>query len=81
MTKMNTKPKILSLPLLLKVGDVARILRLHPNTVRKLSNNGKLKSYRIGSRGDRRFKPEDINQFLNRRQEWLTRQPLMSLYD
>ena len=71
MTKMNTKPKILSLPLLLKVGDVARILRLHPNTVRKLSNNGKLKSYRIGSRGDRRFKPEDINQFLNRRQEWL----------
>jgi len=71
MTKMNPKTKNLSLPLLLKVGGVARILRLHPNTVRKLSNNGKLKSYRIGSRGDRRFKPEDINQFLNGRQEWL----------
>lgn len=40
--------------------DVARILNIHPNTVRRWANNGTLKSYRIGSRRDRRFRREDI---------------------
>ncbi len=44
--------------------QVARILNLHINTVRRWSNQGILKAYRIGPRGDRRFRREDIDSFL-----------------
>ena len=49
---------------LLTTSDVARLLNIHINTVRRWSNEGKLKAYRIGSRGDRRFQQGDINVFL-----------------
>ncbi len=45
---------------LLTVGQVARILHIHPNTVRRWSNRGILKAYRISDRGDRRFRKEDV---------------------
>ena len=45
---------------LMTVGQVARLLYIHPNTVRRWSNKGILKSYRISKRGDRRFKKEDV---------------------
>ena len=51
---------------MLTTSDVARILNVHINTVRRWSNQGILKSYRIGSRGDRRFKKEDIDNFFSR---------------
>lgn len=44
--------------------QVARILNLHINTVRRWSNQGILPAHRIGPRGDRRFKREDIASFL-----------------
>ncbi|MCL0039074.1 helix-turn-helix domain-containing protein, partial [Dehalococcoidia bacterium] len=40
---------------MLTTSDVARLLNVHINTVRRWSNQGILKAYRIGSRGDRRF--------------------------
>lgn len=46
---------------MLTTSEVARILNVHINTVRRWSNQGALKSYRIGSRGDRRFRKEDID--------------------
>jgi excisionase family DNA binding protein len=49
---------------LLTVREVARLLNIHINTVRRWSNQGVLKAYRIGPRGDRRFKREDINILL-----------------
>ena len=49
---------------LLTVRDVARFLNIHVNTVRRWSDLGILKSYRIGPRGDRRFRREDIIAFL-----------------
>jgi excisionase family DNA binding protein len=52
---------------LLTVQEVAELLNVHPNTVRQWSNQGLLKSYRIGSRGDRRFRQDDITSFLNLR--------------
>lgn len=48
---------------LLTVREVARLLHVHTNTVRRWSNQGILKAYYIGSRGDRRFRREDINGF------------------
>ena len=49
---------------LLTTSDVARLLNIHINTVRRWSNEGKLRAYRIGSRGDRRFQQDDIAVFL-----------------
>ena len=49
---------------LLTVGQVARLLHIHPNTVRRWSNKGILESYRICDRGDRRFRKEDIGLLL-----------------
>ena len=49
---------------MLTVSDVARLLSVHINTVRRWSNQGILKAYRVGSRGDRRFRQEDITSFL-----------------
>lgn len=49
---------------LLTTSDVARLLNIHINTVRRWSNEGKLRAFRIGSRGDRRFQQDDIAVFL-----------------
>lgn len=51
---------------MLTTSEVARMLSVHINTVRRWSNQGILKSYRIGSRGDRRFKKEDIDDFFSK---------------
>ena len=49
---------------MLTTQEVAELLHVHPNTVRKWSNNGLLRAYRVGSRRDRRFEPEEIDRFL-----------------
>lgn len=51
---------------MLTSSEVARILSVHINTVRRWSNQGVLKSYRIGSRGDRRFRKKDIDDFFSK---------------
>ena len=50
---------------MLTTSDVSHLLNVHINTVRRWSNQGVLKAYRIGSRGDRRFKAEDIARFIS----------------
>ena len=45
---------------MLTVREVSRLLHVHSNTLRRWSDQGIIKAYRIGPRGDRRFKPEDI---------------------
>ena len=52
-------------PGMLTTSEVARVLHIHVNTVRRWSNQGVLRAYRIGPRGDRRCKREDINKFLS----------------
>jgi len=49
---------------LLTVRDVAELLHVHSNTARRWSDLGLIKSYRVGPRGDRRFRAEDINIFI-----------------
>ncbi len=49
---------------MLTTSGVANMLHLHINTVRRWSDQGILKPYRIGPRGDRRFLRDDIINFL-----------------
>jgi excisionase family DNA binding protein len=49
---------------MLTVQEVAAMLHVHVNTVRRWSNRGLLKAYQINRRGDRRFRQEDVALFL-----------------
>jgi excisionase family DNA binding protein len=49
---------------LLRISDVAEMLHVHPNTLRRWSEQGKIEAYRIGPRGDRRFRQSDISGFI-----------------
>jgi len=49
---------------LLTIAEVAEMLCLHPNTVRRWSDQGILKSYRIGNRKERRYSVLDIAEYL-----------------
>ena len=49
---------------MLTVSEVARILHVHPNTIRTWSDKGLIKAYRIGYRHDRRFRLQDLDKFL-----------------
>jgi excisionase family DNA binding protein len=44
--------------------ELAKFLNVHINTVRRWSDQGVIKSYRIGPRGDRRFSKDDVLSFL-----------------
>lgn len=50
--------------IMLMPGDVARMLGVHVNTVRRWANRGILEAYSIGPRGDRRFRKQDIDDLL-----------------
>lgn len=49
---------------MLTVREVARMLHIHPNTVRRWSNDGRVRAYRINNRGDRRYKKTDVARFV-----------------
>ncbi len=49
---------------MLTVSEAANLLGAHINSVRRWADMGLLPSYRIGLRGDRRFRPEEISSFL-----------------
>jgi excisionase family DNA binding protein len=49
---------------MLTVREVARLLHVHPNTLRRWTSDGRIKAYRINARGDRRFEREEVARFL-----------------
>jgi excisionase family DNA binding protein len=59
---------------MLTVREVSSLLHIHPNTLRWWTDQKILKAYRIGPRGDRRFKQEDISIFLLGKTEDVIRQ-------
>ena len=51
---------------LLTASEVAEMLHLHVNTVKRLGDRGELPFFRVCRRGDRRFRLEDVMAFLAR---------------
>lgn len=48
------------IPPLLTLREASEILKCHPNTLRLWDKKGILKAVRIGERGDRRYRREDV---------------------
>ena len=51
---------------MLTASEVASLLHLHVNTVKRLGDRGELPFFRVCKRGDRRFRLDDVMQFLAR---------------
>ena len=52
------------LPKLLTIRQAAEILNVHVETLRRWDKSGKLKAIRVNDRGDRRYKPEDLERLM-----------------
>lgn len=51
---------------MLTIREASKLLNVHSNTLRGWDRQGLLKARRINSRGDRRFKKEDVKALLKR---------------
>jgi excisionase family DNA binding protein len=51
---------------LLTASEVAELLHLHVNTVKRLGDRGEPPFFRVTRRGDRRFRYDDVLEFLRR---------------
>ena len=59
--------KNVTLPKLLTINQAAEILNVHAETLRRWGRQGKLTAIRVNDRGDRRYRQEDIEAYLNQR--------------
>lgn len=50
---------------MLTTREVSVLLNVHINTVRRWSNDGLIKGYRVCSKGHRRFYLKDVEMFLD----------------
>lgn len=55
-----------TLPKLLTIRQAAEVLNVHVETLRRWDKAGKLKAIRVNERGDRRYKPEDLENYLDK---------------
>ena len=62
---MTILPAAASLP----ITKAARLLGVHPNTLRTWANQGRLPCRRVNGRGDRRFLVEDLHDFMLQAQD------------
>jgi len=51
---------------MLTAKEVGQLLNLHPTTVKRWSDRGLIRAYRISYRGDRRYKREDVTHLLKK---------------
>ncbi len=51
---------------LIKIRDAAEMLGVNPETLRRWDREGKLKAVIVSTRGDRRYKKEDLERFFKK---------------
>ena len=56
--------KNIALPKLLNIRQAAEVLNVHVETLRRWDKSGKLKAIKVNERGDRRYDPKAIDQFI-----------------
>lgn len=61
---MTNKKQDEQLPKLLTIHQVAEALKVHTETLRRWDKSGKLKAVRLGPRGDRRYRKEEVEKYL-----------------
>ncbi len=52
---------------LITLKEACKILKCHPNTLRRWDKEGILKAVRFGKRGDRKYKKKAILDFMHRK--------------
>lgn len=50
---------------LLRIREAAEMLGVNPETLRRWDRQGRLEAIKIGKRGDRRYRQEDITKLIN----------------
>ena len=59
---LSTPKKAWTAPM--TISNVAAFLGVHPNTVRRWSNNGLIQCFRLGPRNDRRFDLQHVMEMI-----------------
>ncbi len=70
--RKDIQEKLKGMPELLSIGQVAEIFNIHPDTLRNWEKEGILVPLRAGSRGDRKYRPQDIETIVDKMGSQLT---------
>ncbi len=70
--RKDIQAKLKGMPELLSIGQVAEIFSIHPDTLRNWEKDGTLVPLRAGKRGDRKYRPQDIQAIVDKMGSKLT---------
>lgn len=70
--RKDIQEKLKGMPELLSIGQVAEIFSIHPDTLRNWEKEGILVPLRAGKRGDRKYRPQDIEAIVDKMGSKLT---------
>lgn len=70
--RKDIKAKLEGKPELLSISQVAEIFNIHPDTLRNWEKEGILVPLRAGKRGDRKYRPQDIQAIVDKMGSKLT---------
>lgn len=70
--RKDIKEKLKGMPELLSIGQVAEIFSIHQDTLRNWEKEGILVPLRVGKRGDRKYRPQDIEAIVDKMGSKLT---------
>lgn len=70
--RKDIQAKLKEMPELLTIGQVAEIFSIHPDTLRNWEKEGILVPMRSGPRGDRKYRPQDIQVIVDKMGSKLT---------
>src|SRR3990167_423053 len=70
--RKDIQAKLKGMPELLSISQVAEIFNIHPDTLRNWEKDGILVPLRAGKRGDRKYRPQDIQAIVDKMGSKLT---------